>query len=119
MDFSPLLGSLADVRVIDLTRVLGGPYCTQLLGDHGAEIIKIEPPGGDETRGWGPPFKDGLSAYFSGVNRNKIAWTLSDRSEGQQIVCRLLEGDRCAYRELQVGNDGRRAPALGTASSRG
>ena len=86
-------GSLADVRVIDLTRVLGGPYCTQLLGDHGAEIIKIEPPGGDETRGWGPPFKDGLSAYFSGVNRNKRSLGLDlNRSEGQQIVCRLLEG---------------------------
>jgi len=50
-------GSLDDVVVVDLTRVLGGPYCRQLLGDHGAEVIKVEPPQGDEVRDWGPPFK--------------------------------------------------------------
>jgi formyl-CoA transferase len=59
------------MRVIDLSRVLGGPYCTQVLGDHGAEIIKIEPPRGDEVRDWGPPFHEGDAAYFIGVNRNK------------------------------------------------
>src|SRR5579883_1385476 len=49
-------GALAGIKIVDLTRVLGGPYCTQMLGDHGADIVKVEPPQGDETRGWGPPF---------------------------------------------------------------
>ncbi len=60
-------GALKGKLIIDLSRVLGGPYCTQMLGDHGAEIIKIEPPRGDETRDWGPPFHDEDSAYFLGV----------------------------------------------------
>ncbi|MGH6954265.1 MAG: CoA transferase, partial [Alphaproteobacteria bacterium] len=58
--------SLAGIKVIDLSRVLGGPFCSQILGDHGAEIVKVEPPQGDETREWGPPFKDGLSSYYVG-----------------------------------------------------
>jgi crotonobetainyl-CoA:carnitine CoA-transferase CaiB-like acyl-CoA transferase len=66
-------GALAGVKVIDLSRVLGGPYCTQILGDHGADVIKIEPPQGDETRGWGPPFVNGTASYFLGTNRNKRA----------------------------------------------
>src|SRR5437879_211959 len=65
-------GALDGLKVIDLSRVLGGPYCGQMLADHGAEVIKVEPPQGDETRGWGPPFdKEGISAYFAGINRNK------------------------------------------------
>jgi len=73
--------------------VLGGPFCTQLLSDHGAEVIKVEPPQGDEVRDWGPPFKDGLSAYFSGVNRNKRSIGLDLRTEqGQEILFQLLEG---------------------------
>ncbi len=63
--------SLTGTRVVDLTRVLGGPYCTQILADHGAEVLKIEPPTGDETRAWGPPFIEDTAAYFMGVNRNK------------------------------------------------
>jgi len=84
-------GALAGLRVIDLTRVLGGPYATQMLGDHGADVIKIEPPQGDETRGWGPPFKDGTASYFIGVNRNKqgVALDLS-RDDGREVLFRLL-----------------------------
>lgn len=85
-------GALDGIRIIDLSRVLGGPYCTQTLADHGAEVIKIEPPQGDETRGWGPPFNDGLSAYFSGANRNKRSIGLDLRKdEGRAVLFRLLE----------------------------
>jgi crotonobetainyl-CoA:carnitine CoA-transferase CaiB-like acyl-CoA transferase len=85
-------GPLQGVRVIDLSRVLGGPYCTQILADYGADVIKVEPPQGDETRGWGPPFNDGLSAYFSGANRNKRSIAIDAGSkEGRAIILRLLE----------------------------
>jgi crotonobetainyl-CoA:carnitine CoA-transferase CaiB-like acyl-CoA transferase len=70
-------GALHGIRIIDLSRVLGGPYCTQILADHGASVLKIEPPQGDETRGWGPPFDgDGTASYFLGLNRNKEGHTL-------------------------------------------
>ena len=86
-------GALADIRVIDLTRVLGGPYCTQILGDYGAEVIKIEPPQGDETRDWGPPFDEARDAsYFIGVNRNKRSLGLDlSKPEGRDVLLRLLE----------------------------
>src|SRR5258708_21445395 len=64
-------GALAGIKVIDLSRVLGGPYCTQMLGDHGAEVIKVEPPQGDETRSWGPPFQGHAASHFIRVNRNQ------------------------------------------------
>ena len=65
-------GPLSGIRVVDLSRILAGPFCTMNLGDMGAEVIKIEQPGkGDDTRGWGPPFVGGEAAYFLGVNRNK------------------------------------------------
>ena len=57
--------------MIDASRVLGGPFCGQILADHGADVIKVEPPMGDETRGWGPPFVGDAASYFIGVNRNK------------------------------------------------
>jgi crotonobetainyl-CoA:carnitine CoA-transferase CaiB-like acyl-CoA transferase len=73
----PSLGSLEGLKVIDLSRVLGGPYCTQILADHGADVLKIEPPQGDETRGWGPPFDaHGTASYFIGLNRNKRGCTM-------------------------------------------
>ncbi len=74
-------GPLSGTRVIDLTRALAGPYCTLLLGDMGADVIKIELPGsGDETRQWGPPFVAGESSYFMSVNRNKRSVTLDLKS---------------------------------------
>ena len=80
-------GPLYNWKIIDLSRVLGGPYCTQLLGDLGAYVIKIEPPQGDETRDWGPPFEKGESAYFRGVNRNKKSISIDISSkEGQKIL---------------------------------
>lgn len=84
-------GSLADIRVIDASRVLGGPYAGQVLADHGADVIKIEPPVGDETRGWGPPFLDGTASYFLGLNRNKRGMALDmSQPAGQELLLRLL-----------------------------
>ncbi len=86
--------ALSDICIVDLSRVLAGPYCTQLLSDYGAEVIKIEQPGlGDGTRQWGPPWVDGESAYFLSVNRNKKSVTLNLKApEGQQILKRLVAG---------------------------
>jgi crotonobetainyl-CoA:carnitine CoA-transferase CaiB-like acyl-CoA transferase len=75
-------GPLDGVRVLDLTRVLAGPLCTMMLGDMGADVVKIEPPGrGDDTRAWGPPFLEGESAYYLGVNRNKRSVVLDMATE--------------------------------------
>jgi crotonobetainyl-CoA:carnitine CoA-transferase CaiB-like acyl-CoA transferase len=84
---------MSGLRVIDLTRVLGGPYCTQILADHGADVIKVEPPAGDEVRDWGPPFHDDDAAYFVGINRNKRSIGLDLASEGgRAVLMRMLEG---------------------------
>jgi crotonobetainyl-CoA:carnitine CoA-transferase CaiB-like acyl-CoA transferase len=84
-------GPLDGIRVLDLTRVLAGPYCTMFLGDLGAEVVKVEQPGsGDDTRGWGPPFAGGESAYFLSVNRNKKSLTLDLKSaEGVELLGQL------------------------------
>lgn len=84
--------ALDGLVVLDLTRVLAGPLSTMLLCDMGAEVIKIERPGvGDDTRGWGPPFVDGESAYFLGVNRNKRSLTLDlSAEEGREVLRRLI-----------------------------
>ena len=86
-------GPLAGVRVLDLTRVLAGPYCTMFLGDLGAEVVKVEQPGvGDDTRGWGPPFSGGESAYFLCINRNKKSITVDLKSkEGVALIRQLSE----------------------------
>jgi crotonobetainyl-CoA:carnitine CoA-transferase CaiB-like acyl-CoA transferase len=95
MDAQPML-PLAGVRVLDCSRVLAGPYATMLLADLGADVVKVEPPSGDETRAWGPPFwgspDEGRSAYFAAVNRNKRAITLNLKSaDGRGIFDRLAE----------------------------
>ena len=85
-------GALAGLKVVDLTRVLGGPYCTMILSDHGAEVIKIEPPQGDEVRDWGPPFLDGAASYFIGINRNKRSIALDiGKPDGKAVLLRLIE----------------------------
>ena len=83
---------LQNIRVIDLTQALAGPYCTLLLGDLGADVIKVESPDrGDQSRGWGPPFVEGESAYFLSTNRNKRSLTLNIKAPaGREILHRLV-----------------------------
>lgn len=91
-----MAGPLEGIRVVDLTRILAGPYCTMMLGDMGAEVIKIEnPDGGDDTRGWGPPFLNGVSTYFISINRNKKSLTLNLKNErGKELLRDLIrKGD--------------------------
>ncbi len=98
-------GALAGLKVIDLSRVLGGPYCAQMLADHGADVIKVEPPQGDETRGWGPPFDaEGISAYFAGINRNKrtIALDLT-RPRARDVLLTLLASADVLIENFKTG----------------
>ena len=85
-------GALDGIRVLDLTRVLAGPLCAMMLGDMGADVIKVEPPGaGDDTRGWGPPFVSGESAYFLSANRNKRSITINLATPaGQKLAAALI-----------------------------
>lgn len=85
-------GALAGLTVLDLTRVLSGPYCTMMLADMGARVIKVERPGrGDDTRAWGPPFQSGESAYFLSVNRNKESVTLDlKHPDGRRVLDALI-----------------------------
>jgi glutaryl-CoA transferase len=84
---------LSDLKVIDLSRILAGPLCAMLLGDLGADVIKVERPDrGDDTRAWGPPFAGGESAYFLHVNRNKRSLTLNlNKQAGRSILARLIK----------------------------
>ena len=82
---------LAGYRVLDLSRILAGPYCTMILGDQGAEVIKVERPGtGDDTRTWGPPFAGGESAYYLCCNRNKRSIAVDLRNEKMAAIVRDL-----------------------------
>jgi len=86
-------GALDGIRVLDLTRALAGPYCTLMLGDHGADVIKVEMPGtGDETRDWSPPSIKGVSAYYLAINRNKRSITVDlKNADGKRVLERLIE----------------------------
>jgi crotonobetainyl-CoA:carnitine CoA-transferase CaiB-like acyl-CoA transferase len=98
-------GALAGLKIIDLTRVLGGPYCTMILSDHGAEVIKIEPPQGDEVRDWGPPFHGDDASYFIGINRNKKSLALDiGKPEGKQILLKLLDGADVVIENFKPGS---------------
>ena len=106
------MGPLKDIKIFDLTRVLAGPHCTQILGDLGADIIKVERvENGDDTRKFAPPFmKDengndtDQSAYFSGTNRNKRSITLNLNSpEGQYIAKQLIAKSDILVENFKVG----------------
>lgn len=101
----PRTGALRDIRVVDLSRVLAGPLCGQMLADHGADVIKVEPPGGDETRGWGPPFvKADHSAYFDGLNRNKRNISVNLATEdGQRLLAKLLADADVVIENFKAG----------------
>jgi crotonobetainyl-CoA:carnitine CoA-transferase CaiB-like acyl-CoA transferase len=103
------MAPLDGIAVLDLTRVLSGPYCTMLLADMGARVIKIEQPGkGDDTRAWGPPFLEGESAYFLSINRNKESVTLDFKHpEGRRILDRLLERADVVVENFRPGTLGR------------
>lgn len=122
-DHVPAPGALAGLRVLDFSRVLAGPYCSMVLSDYGAEVIKVERPGsGDDTRRWGPPWVGSESAYFLSVNRNKKSVALDLKSDaGQQVAGRLAarcdvlienfrpgtaETMRLGYPELAADNPG-------------
>ncbi|WP_439031654.1 CaiB/BaiF CoA transferase family protein [Gordonia terrae] len=99
-------GVLTGVRVLDLSRVLAGPYCAQTLADHGAEVIKVEAPSGDETRGWGPPFVDDgtSSAYYNSLNHSKENICLDLRTEeGRAILADLLAGADVVIENFKAG----------------
>ena len=92
--------ALDGIRVLDLTRALAGPFCTLMLGDNGADVIKIEIPGtGDDTRSWGPPFIESESAYFLSINRNKRSLTLNLRDPAAKEVFLKLAKDADAVVE--------------------
>ncbi len=110
MTQTPAPGPLAGIRVADCSTVLAGPYCTMLLADLGADVIKVEPPEGDATRGWGPPWVGDeaagtrTAAYFLAVNRNKRSIRLDLKQEpGREVLRRLLRGSDVLVENFRVG----------------
>ena len=101
--------ALEGVRVLDLTRALAGPFCTLMLGDYGADVIKIELPGaGDDTRHWGPPFIGEESAYFLSINRNKRSLTLNFKEEqAREIFLQLVARSDVVVENFTPGVMGR------------
>ncbi|MDH3011188.1 CaiB/BaiF CoA transferase family protein [Gordonia alkanivorans] len=99
-------GILSGTRVLDLSRVLAGPYTAQILADHGAEVIKVEAPAGDETRGWGPPFEDegATSAYYQSLNHSKENICLDLRTDaGREVLGDLLAGADIVIENFKAG----------------
>lgn len=97
-------GALQGLKVLDLSRILGGPLCGQILGDHGADVLKVEPPQGDDTRAWGPPFRDGVASYYQGLNRNKRLQFLDLSSPaGQQAVRALMAEADVVIENFKIG----------------
>ncbi|MBK6424883.1 MAG: CoA transferase [Blastocatellia bacterium] len=102
-----MVGSLSHLRVLDLSRILAGPYCTQMLADLGADVVKVERPGaGDDTRGWGPPFDEsGMSAYFAAANRNKRSVALDLKTDlGREAVRRLAVRSDVVVENFRAGH---------------
>jgi CoA:oxalate CoA-transferase len=99
------LQPLSGVRVVDLSRVLAGPYCTMVLADLGADVVKVErPQGGDETRSWGPPFTGGEAAYYLSVNRGKRSCALDlSQPEGRELALELCAGADAVIENFKVG----------------
>jgi len=97
-------GALAGLRVVDMSRILAGPLCTQVLADHGADVIKVEAPGGDDTRAWGPPFQGTDAAYFLSVNRGKKSVVIDLRTDtGVLKLLDLLQGADVLVENLRPG----------------
>lgn len=111
---------LAGIRVVDLTRVMTGPYSTMMLGDMGADVVKIEQPGkGDDTRAWAPPFVDGESAYYLSINRNKRSLTLNLKTAaGCDVLWRLIEQADVLVENFSPGTLGRLGFAYQAVSER-
>jgi crotonobetainyl-CoA:carnitine CoA-transferase CaiB-like acyl-CoA transferase len=106
----PTPGPLAGIRIVDCSTVLAGPYCTMLLGDLGADVVKVEPPGGDATRGWGPPWVGDkaagtrTAAYYLAINRNKRSLRLDlSREDGRDVLRALLRGADAVVENFRVG----------------
>jgi len=96
--------ALDGVRVLDLSRVLAGPYCTMMLGDLGADVIKVESPEGDDTRRWGPPYQGSESAYYLSCNRNKRSIVLNlAMPDGRDLVRRLAMQSHVLVENFRLG----------------
>ncbi|RLL40373.1 CoA transferase [Oceanobacillus piezotolerans] len=100
-----MAGALEHIKVLDLSRILAGPYCTMVLGDLGAAVLKVEAPdGSDDTREWGPPFKDGVSAYYLCANRNKKSITINlKEEEGIEIIKALVKESDVVIHNFKAG----------------
>lgn len=97
-------GALQGLKVIDVSRILGGPYCGQILGDHGADVLKVEPPQGDDTRTWGPPFLNGVASYYLGLNRNKRGMRLDlSKEDGRATLLELLSDADVLLENFKTG----------------